>query len=226
MEKGFLYVAPGHCIPDSCNFSARRETGGYVCIPLFDKLSLSLKYYTSCDKIGLKVILETLQQPRINHEIRTRELRVIGPKGENLGILTLGEALKKTEELGLDLIEISPGAIPPVAKIANLGRFLYEESKKSKQAKKTHSAEVKTVQIKLATSDHDLTLKAKKASEWLKEGNRVKVDLFLPGRAKYLDEKFLAERILRMLKFITVNHKIADPIKKSPKGMSTMIEKA
>lgn len=167
-----------------------------------------------------------MQQPRINQQIRTHELRVIGSEGENLGILTLEAALKKTEELGLDLIEISPNATPPVAKIADFGRYLYEETKKSKQIKKSHSTEVKTVQVKLGTGDHDLALKAKKTSEWLREGNRVKVDLFLPGRAKYLDEKFLKERIERMLKFVSVGYKVADPTKKSPKGMTVMIERA
>jgi len=167
-----------------------------------------------------------LQPPRINQQIRARELRVIGPKGENLGVLTLEEALKRTEELGLDLIEISPNAIPPISKIADFGRYLYEENKKDKLAKKSHSTEVKTVQVKLGTGNHDLALKAKKTSEWLSEGNRVKVNLFLPGRAKYLDEKFLGERIERMLKFVSVNYKIADPAKKSPKGMTVIIERA
>lgn len=167
-----------------------------------------------------------MQQPRINQQIRARELRVIGPKGENLGILTLEEALKRTEEFGLDLIEISPNATPPITKIADFGRYLYEENKKGKLAKKSHSTEVKTVQVKLGTGNHDLALKAKKTSEWLTEGNRVKVNLFLPGRAKYLDEKFLVERLERMLKFVTVEHKIADPAKKSPKGITIIIEKA
>ena len=167
-----------------------------------------------------------MQQPRINQQIRAREVRVIGPEGENWGILSLEEALKKSEELKLDLIEISSTTTPPVVKIADVGKYLYEENKKSKSAKKSHSAEVKTVQVKLATGDHDLILKAKKASEWLSEGNRVRVDLFLPGRAKYLDEKFLKERIERMLKFVSVDYRIADSIKKSPKGMTTVIERA
>lgn len=165
-------------------------------------------------------------QPRINQRISARELRVIGPKGENLGVLTLEEALKKTEEFGLDLIEISPNALPPVAKIANFGRYQYEENKKSKSAKKSHSVEIKTVQVKLGTGDHDLALKAKKTSEWLGEGNRVKVDLFLPGRAKYLDDKFLKERIERMLKLVSVDYKVASPPTKSPKGMTVIIERA
>jgi len=167
-----------------------------------------------------------LQQPRINQQIRANELRVIGKDGENLGVLTLEGALKKANELGLDLVEISPNTIPPVVKIADIGRYLYEENKKSKQSKKSHSTEVKTVQVKLGTGDHDLALKAKKVSEWLSEGNRVKVNLFLPGRAKYLEEKFLGERIDRMLKFVSVDYKIADPAKKSPKGMTVMIERA
>ena len=165
-------------------------------------------------------------QPRINQRITARELRVIGPQGENLGVLTLSEALKKAEEFSLDLIEISPNAIPPVAKIGDIGRYLYEENKKAKTSKKSHSTEVKTVQVKLATGENDLALKAKKASEWLSEGHRVRVDLFLPGRAKYLDEAFLKLRIDRMLKLISVDYKVADPAKKSPKGMSALIERA
>lgn len=165
-------------------------------------------------------------EPRINQQIRARELRVIGPKGENLGVLTLEEALKKADEFGLDLIEISPNAVPPISKIADFGRFLYEEKKKSKTVKKAHSAEVKTVQVKVGTGDHDLVLKAKKTSEWLSEGNRVRVDLFLPGRSKYMNESFLKERMERMLKFVSVDYKVADPAKKSPKGMSIMIERA
>jgi len=166
-----------------------------------------------------------LLQPRINHAIRAREVHVIGPKGENYGVLTLEEALMKASESGLDLIEISPNANPPVARIGDLGKFLYEESKKQKQSKKSRSVEVKTVQVKLGTGDHDLALKAKKTSKWLSEGNRVKIDLFLPGRAKYLDEKFLRGRMERMLKLISVEYKIADPAKKSPKGMTAIIER-
>lgn len=164
--------------------------------------------------------------PRINQRISARELRVIGPKGENLGVLTLSQALKEAEKHGLDLIEISPSAIPPVAKIADFGKYLYEENKKAKTSKKSHSVEVKTVQVKVGTGENDLALKAKKTSEWLGEGNRVRVDLFLPGRSKYMDFAFLNERLERMLKLVSVDYKIADPAKKSPKGLSVMIERA
>jgi translation initiation factor IF-3 len=164
---------------------------------------------------------------RINNQIQAPELRVILEDGENLGVITFAQALDKARELGLDLIEISPKAVPPVAKIMDYGKFQYAENKKQKVAKtKAHTVEVKVIQVKVGTGEHDLELKAKKASEWLKEGNRIKVDLFLPGRTKYMDEKFLRERMDRVLKLITEEFKIADPAKKSPKGLSVIIERA
>jgi translation initiation factor IF-3 len=77
----------------------------------------------------------------------------------------------------------------------------------------------------LNTGQHDLELKAKRASEWLKEGHRVKFDLFLIGRAKYMEKDFLKERMDRMLKFVTEEYKVADGPKKSPKGMTMILEK-
>ena len=163
---------------------------------------------------------------RINHQIRAPELRVIGVNGENLGVIPFGDALKRSLEAGLDLIEISPNATPPVAKIMDYGKFQYDENKKVKVAKsKAHVVETKSIQMTIGTGDHDLELKAKKASEWLKEGNRIKIDLFLRGRAKYMDMKFLKERLERILKLITENYKVADNLQKSPKGLSMVIEK-
>jgi len=147
--------------------------------------------------------------------------------GSNLGVISVREALNKARQLGLDLIEISPKAEPPVAKIMDYGKFQYAENKKQKVAKtKAHTVEVKNIQIKVGTGEHDLGLKAKRVSEWLREGNRIKIDLFLPGRTKYMDIKFLRERMDRVLKLITEEYKIADEAKKSPKGLSIIIEKA
>ncbi len=147
--------------------------------------------------------------------------------GSNLGVISFKEALDKAREAGMDLIEISPKATPPVAKIMDYGKFQYAENKKLKIAKtKAHTVEVKNVQVKVGTGDHDLELKAKKASSWLKEGNRIKIDLFLPGRTKYMDLKFLEERMARVLKLITEEYKVADTAKKSPKGLSIVIERA
>jgi translation initiation factor IF-3 len=138
----------------------------------------------------------------------------------------IAEALRRAVENGLDLVEISPNAAPPITKIADYGKFLYAENKKQKAAKtKTHTVEIKSIQVKVGTGEHDLAIKAKKASEWLREGHRVKIDLFLPGRSKYMNQKFLEERMERVFKLISENFKIIDPPKKSPKGLTAMIEK-
>ncbi len=163
---------------------------------------------------------------KINHQIKAPELRIIGPEGENFGVMKLSDALNKAQELDFDLIEISPNANPPIGKIMDYGKYQYAENKKQKVAKsKTHSVEVKNVQVKVGTGEHDLSLKARKASEWLKEGHRIKVDLFLPGRTKYMNESFLKERLDRILKLITEDFKVADSPKRSPKGLSVIIER-
>jgi translation initiation factor IF-3 len=163
---------------------------------------------------------------RINHQIQAPQLRVIGENGENFGVLTLPEAIGKAREAGADLIEISPGAVPPVAKIMDYGKFQYAENKKLKVAKtKVKTTELKNIQVKVGTGEHDLELKAKKASEWLGEGHRIKIDLFLPGRSKYMELNFLKDRMERVLKLITVEYKVAGPAQKSPKGLSIIIEK-
>ena len=163
---------------------------------------------------------------RINNQITAPELRVILEDGTNLGVITVKEALDRAKEEKLDLIEISPGANPPVAKIMDYGKFQYAENKKLKVAKaRSHAVEIKNIQVKVGTGEHDLALKAKKASGWLKEGNRIKIDLFLPGRTKFMDKKFLRERLERVLKLISEEYKVADDVKASPKGLSIIIEK-
>ncbi len=154
-------------------------------------------------------------------------MRVIGPEGENFGVLALSEAIQRAQDVGLDLIEISPNAVPPVAKIKEYGKFQYEQSKKRREIKaKSHVTETKGVQVKIGTGDHDLNLKARRAAEWLAEGHRVKVDLFLWGRYKYMEFAFLKDRLEQFLKLIPQEFKIAEPIAKSMKGLSTTLERA
>ena len=167
------------------------------------------------------------EKVNINNNIRSLKLRVIGPAGENLGVLTKDDAQAKAKALGLDLIEVSPHAEPPVARIADYGKYTYETSKKLKEVKaKAHVTETKTVQISVAISDNDLMMKAKKTAEWINEGHRVKIDLQLKGRTKYMDEKFLRERMDRILAIIPAEYKVAEPLKKIPKSMMIVLEKA
>ena len=163
---------------------------------------------------------------RVNNQIRASQLRVIDEEGNNLGVLSIAEALKEASARGTDLIEISPNAVPPVAKIMDFGKYQYVENKKKKLAKaKTQTTEIKNVQLGIATGDHDLELIAKRSSKFLSEGNKVKIRLTLRGRAKYMDKTFLRGRIERMLKLITEKYKISDDIKPGPKGLMMTIEK-
>jgi translation initiation factor IF-3 len=167
------------------------------------------------------------ERVRMNEGIRAKEVRVIGPEGENFGVLPIAEAMAKAKELALDLIEISPNAVPPVAKITDYGKYKYELKKKDKEIKSKSKkvAETKEAQVKIGTSENDMNIKAKKISEWLQEGHRVKIDLFLWGRYKYMEFNFLKERLERFLAIIPESYKIADEIKKSPKGLSVAIER-
>jgi len=168
---------------------------------------------------------ELKDKPRINNQIRAPEVRVIDDEEGNLGVMSLQNALTLAREKGLDLIEVSDKTIPPIAKITDLGKYLYTEKKKAKGQKQGHRTETKSIQIKIGTGGHDLELKSRKASEFLKEGHRVKLDLFLPGRAKYLSKDFLSERLERFLTLITEPYKAGDVPQKSPKGLSIVIEK-
>lgn len=163
---------------------------------------------------------------RINQNIRAKELRVVGADGANLGVLSLKDAISRAQDAGLDLIVISPRANPPVAKITDYGKFRYELKKKLKEAKaKSHTTETKSAQVKIGTGENDLNLKARRVSGWLKEGHRVKIDLFLWGRYKYMEFNFLKERLERFLNLITEDYKVADAIKKSPKGLTVVLER-
>ncbi len=153
-------------------------------------------------------------------------MRVIDENGKNLGVIELSEALRLSREKGLDLIEISPTASPPIAKIMDFGKYQYIEQKKMREsAKKIREVELKIIRLKIGTSPHDLEVKARKISEFLKEGHRVKVELFLRGQAKYLDKNFLKERIRRILPLITENCRLIESPPKGPAGMSVILEK-
>ncbi len=154
-------------------------------------------------------------------------MRVIGSSGENLGVLSLKDALDRAKAAGLDLIEISPNATPPVAKIMDYGKFQYTEQKKEREAKaKAHTTETKSIQITVTEGEHDLTRKARTAAEWLREGHRVKIELFLKGRYKYMEPRFLEDRLQRLVLLIPEEYKVAEPIQKGPKGYTITLEKA
>ncbi len=163
---------------------------------------------------------------RINKQIRAKEVRVIGSEGENIGVIPLEDALKQAEMQGLDLIEIGPNATPPIVKIMEFGKYQYELAKKQKKMKAgSKPTETKAIQVKPGTGDDALELKARTASKWLKEGHRIKVELFLPGRSKYINEEFLKGRLQKILHLISEPYKIAEELKRNPKGFLVTIER-
>jgi translation initiation factor IF-3 len=119
----------------------------------------------------------------MNDDIRASELRVLSPEGEQLGVISKGEALQKAEELGLDLVLMSPDAKPPVAKIMDYGKYKYEQEKKKKEAKKNQKkVEVKEVKFSCKIAENDIAYKVKHAREFLEKGKHVKLRVFLKGR--------------------------------------------
>lgn len=118
-----------------------------------------------------------------NESIRERELRVIDSDGSQLGIISRNEALQMAEERDLDLVMISPTAVPPVCKIMDLGKYIYEQSKKEKEAKKKQKTlEVKEIRVTPNIEEHDFSFKLKNTKKFLDDGNKVKVTVRFRGR--------------------------------------------
>jgi len=118
---------------------------------------------------------------RRNDRIRAAEVRVIGPEGTNIGVMAPRKALELAKKVGLDLIEVSPSARPPVCRILDFGKFLYEESKKAKDTKQT-STKLKEVKFRVAIGEHDFVTKLRRAESFLDHGNKVKLTLQFRGR--------------------------------------------
>lgn len=119
----------------------------------------------------------------INNAIRATEVRVIGADSEQLGVIPTSKALELAAQQELDLVEVSPTAVPPVCRIMDYGKFKYQQSKKQQEAKKKQiHVEVKEIKLRPKTDDHDLMFKVKHVRRFLEEGNKAKVTLVFRGR--------------------------------------------
>jgi translation initiation factor IF-3 len=127
---------------------------------------------------------------RINREIRAPKVRVIGADGSQVGVMTVPQALQAAEEAGLDLVEVSPNAEPPVCKIVDYGKYRYQQTKKEKESKKAqHQVKVKEIKLKPNIDKHDLDVKLKHAREFLLKGDKVRVTCTFRGRELMYTEK-------------------------------------
>ena len=130
-----------------------------------------------------------------NESIREKEIRVIDTDGTQLGVISTKEALQMAEEKDLDLVMISPTAVPPVCKIMDLGKYIYEQSKKEKEAKKKQKViSIKEIRVSLTIEEHDIEIKAKNARKFLLDGDKVKITVRFRGREMELGH--IGERIL------------------------------
>lgn len=120
---------------------------------------------------------------RINKEIRAPQVRLIGKDGKQIGVVSSTEALAQARQDGLDLVEISPNANPPVCKVIDYGKFRYQMTKKERESKKAqHQAKLKEVKVKPNIDEHDLKVKIKRAREFIEKGNKVRVTCMFRGR--------------------------------------------
>ena len=155
------------------------------------------------------IIIKELQ---INEQIRDKEVRLIGADGSQLGIFSAYNAQKIADEAHLDLVKISPNAVPPVCKVMDYGKYRYEQSKKEKEAKKNQKiVELKEIRLSMTIDDGDLNTKAKTAAKFLKEGNKGKVSLRMRGRQMV----YVNEGIAVVLKFAELLTEVA-VIEKKP----------
>lgn len=122
-------------------------------------------------------------ETQINDEITDKEVRVLGPDGEQLGLMSAYEANKKAEDMGYDLVKISPNAVPPVCRIMDYSKYKFDQAKRLKELKKNQKViEVKEIQLSMTIELHDMQVKAKHANRFLTSGDKVKVVLRMRGR--------------------------------------------
>ncbi|MDE2444866.1 MAG: translation initiation factor IF-3 [Alphaproteobacteria bacterium] len=141
---------------------------------------------------------------RINHRIESREVRLIDAEGNNVGVVPTRQAIIMAEEAELDLVEISPDAKPPVAKILDYGKFKFQEQKKANEArKKQRVIEIKELKLRPMIDDHDYEVKLKAAKRFFDEGDKVKVTLRFKGRE--MDHQELGHKLLARVKADTLD---------------------
>lgn len=163
---------------------------------------------------------------RINNQIRALQVQVIDPEGKQLGTMTIQEALQISRDHDLDLVEVGPNVVPPITKIMDYGKYIYQkerQEKKSGGAKKQRQ-DLKAVRVGFKTGAHDAAFKAKKAMEFLNDGAIVKVELTLRGREKAL-APMGRQKLEQFLTNITEPYTIQEQIKRSPFGWTITIKK-
>ena len=172
---------------------------------------------------GNRTNKDAQRKHRINHEIKVNEVRVIDSDGKMLGIMTRNEALRLAEQKEIDLVEIAPQANPPVCRIIDYGKFVYEIQKKEKQQKKNQTAsQLKEIRFKWRTATHDFNFKVKHARSFIEDGNKVKATVMFRGR-EITHQEIGKELLLKFIEAMTDVAKLDQPLKFEGKNLSVIL---
>ncbi len=159
----------------------------------------------------------------INEGIRAKEVRVVDPTGNQIGVMPLQQAISLANELELDLVEVSPKGIPPVCRIMDYGKYKYEQSKKSQEARKKQTQiQIKEIKFRPKTEEHDLQVKVRHIKKFLEKKNKVKVSLWFRGREIARPE--MGEQLMaRIASEIEEMGVVEQPPKREGRRMNMMI---
>jgi len=163
--------------------------------------------------------------PRINHQIRIRQVRVIDEENKQLGIMETADALALAIHKQLDLVEIAPNQRPPVCRIMDFGKFKYEEKKKEQASRrKQHQVQIKELRVRPGTGEHDLQVKMRQARQFLADGDKVLVCCFFRGRQ--MAHKEVGEQVVQeVVKLLADVAKIEAPMRMEGKRMVLLLSK-
>ena len=163
------------------------------------------------------------KKPLSNDEIKTPQVRLIGADGQQLGDVPTSEARAKAAELGTDLVVVAEQSNPPVVRLLDMGKHMYEKRKKqAKQKTKSKGGEIKGIRIGFQMGQHDWQMRLKQASSFLEEGNKVRLEIRLRGRER--GRLALAEKTMhQFITDIPTSAKIEDTISKSPRGLNVLL---
>jgi len=167
-----------------------------------------------------------LNKVLINNFIRAKEVRVIDEAGKQLGVINIFEAIDLAKSKGLDLIQVTEKVEPPVCRIANYGKYLYQQQKKEKKMAKPKGGELKEIRLTFNISPHDMETRAKQAEKFLNEGDKVKINMSLRGREKAMGN-FAREKVQKFLENINslIPIKTERDLKREPRGFTMIVSK-
>jgi translation initiation factor IF-3 len=162
----------------------------------------------------------------VNNQIRAKEIRLIDETGKQMGVVPLEQALDLAKERGYDLLQVTEKLNPPVCKLGDYGKYLYQQEKKARESKKQEGGELKEIRLTYNISIHDLETRMAQASKFLSKGHRIRITLPLRGRQKAL-EGFAREKVAKFLEMLTAAFtlKTERELKREPRGLSMIVSK-